>query len=322
LVERASSIGVAAEGAVVSIEDSEVRDTLDVGADKGWGVYALSGSRLAVTGTVSSRSWVGIAARGSEATLEGVVVRDTQIAIGNTAAPEGPSTLRATASAIERYAQYGAFGDAEMSFGATVFRDAVTLPDGTIPSAMAFNSGATGGCTDCLIERSGVGLVVRSATASFERVAVRDASLLGAVILGGSVADIRSSTFERTTAVGVYVGDSSATLRDLIVVDTAPKDGLYGDGISATLASVDIASALIGSSARCGVCAFGGTVRIGGAALECNAVHLDGEMYEGVEAMFEEGDGELTCGCGSDREKKCSVSSSSIGPPSIEGVTN
>jgi hypothetical protein len=323
LIERASSLGIGAEEeAVVLVEDSAVRDILDVGADPGWGIYALLGSRLTVTRSVFSGSFLGIAARGSEATLDGVVIRDAQIAIANNVAPEGPSTLVATGSLIERYRQYGALSNAPLSLSAMVFRDAVFLPDGTIPSAIAFDTGATGGCRDCLIERSGVGVTMRAATASLERVAVRDASLPGMVVVDGSVGDIRASTFERTTGIGMYVQESSATLRDVIVVDTALKDGAYGDGIAATLASVDISSARVESSARCGVGSFGATVRIGGVAFECNAIHIDGELYEGAPFDFEEGDGELTCGCGSVQEDNCKVQSSSIEPPSIEGVTD
>jgi hypothetical protein len=224
-------------------------------------------------------------------------------------------------SVIERYVQYGAFTDADLSLSATVVRDALPSTDGTIPSAMAFNSGAVGSLQDCLIERSGVGLLVRSATASVERLALRDASLLGTVVLEGSTVDIHTSTFERTTGVGLYVRDSTATLDQIIVRETAPKDGLYGDGVTAAVASVDIKASRIESSARCGVSNFGGVVRIGGVALECNAIDLDGEVYEGSAFTFEEGQGELTCGCGGEADE-CLVESSSIGPPSIEGVTD
>ena len=323
LVERASSSGVAGEEAIIAVEDSAVRDILDVAAnDQGFGIYALLGSRLTVTRSVSSGSWVGIAARGSEATAVGVVVTDTHIAIGNTAAPEGPSTFAVSGSVIERYEQYGAFSDAGLSVSGTVFRDAVFLPDGTIPSAIAFNSGATGSCQDSLVERSGIGLTIRGATASVERLALRDALLPGAVAVDGSVADIRSSTFERTRGVGVLVSESSATLQDIIVVETALRDGLDGDGVAGILASVDITSARIESSTRCGVGSFGSTVRIGGVALECNAIHLDGEVYDGAMFDFDEGQGELTCGCGGEREDKCKVQSSTLAPPSIEGVTD
>jgi hypothetical protein len=322
LVERASSIGVAAEGATVAVESSVVRDVLDVGADNGWGVYALPGSKLSVIRSVASGSYLGIAARGSEAALDGVVVRDAQIGIGNTAAPEGPSTLSVRGSLIERFAQYGAFTDSNLSLSATVFRDALPSDDGTIPTAFAFNSGASGTCVDSLIERTGVGLVARSAGASIERLAVRDASLLGAVVLEGSTATIRSSTFERTTAVGVYVGSgSSATLADVVVQGTAPQGGLYGDGITAAKATIEINAARIADNARCGVANFGGVITLGGVALECNAIQLDGEAYEDAAFSFEEGEGELACGCGGD-EEKCRVESSSLGPPSIEGVTN
>jgi hypothetical protein len=108
---------------------------------------------------------------------------------------------------------------------------------------------------------------------------------------------------------------------DVVIRETGPFDGLYGDGITAVRGNIELSSARVDDNVRCGVSNFGGVVRLGGVALECNPIDLDGELYEGTEFSFEEGNAENTCGCDGVSDA-CQVVSSSLAPPSIEGVTD
>lgn len=322
LVERASSTGVAVEGATLTIEDSVIRDTQDIGADLGWSVHAQAGSFMTVRRSVAGGSFLGIATRRSQTTLEGVVVRDTTIAISNAFDAAGGSSLDARGSVVERYGQYGIYSDSTLSMTGMVFRDSVQLPDGTIPNAIAYNGGGNGGCQGCLVERGVVGLTARGADVTFGGLLVRDTTRLGAVVIEGSTADLRGSVFERTGGVGVYVGaTSSATVAQCIVRDTSAIDGLYGDGVTAVAGNVDASTVRVEGSARCGVSSFAGSVRLGDAVLECNAIDLNGEVVGEAPFVFEEAGGPNTCGCDGE-ERACQVLSSSLAAPSIDGITD
>lgn len=322
LVERASDTGVAVEGATLTIEDSVIRDTQDLDGDPGWGVHAFASSVLNVKRSVVGGSFLGIAARRSQATLEGVVVRDTTWAISNAFDAEGGSTLEASGCVVERYGQYGVYNDSSATLTGMVFRDSVQLPGEIIANAIAFNGGSSGGCQGCLVERGVVGLTVRGASATVAGLVVRDTTRLGAVIIQGSTVDIRSSSFERTGGVGVYVASgSSAKVAEVIVRDTAAIEGLYGDGVTASTGNADVSDVRIEGNARCGVSNFAGVVRLGGAVLECNAIDLDGEVVGEAAFSFEEGDGPNTCGCDGE-PRACQVVSSSLAAPSIPGITD
>jgi len=323
LVERAVSIGIAADHATVSVEDSAVRETLDAGTapeDKGFAVYGLGGSHVTVTRSLVSKAYAGVGVNGSEGSVDGVVIRDTQVAVSDIAVPNQPRKLSLGGSVIERYGQYGVFTDADVTVTTTVFRDVVPSPEVVAPTAVALNKGATGSIEDCLVERAAAGLVVRAASATAKGTAFRDGTLPGAIVVDGSTADLQSSTFERSTVAGILLQASSATLHEITVRETAAKDGFYGDGVVIRLGSIDISAARIDDNARCGASNFGGTMRIGDVGLECNLVDLDGEIEDGSQFTFEQ-TGKLTCGC-DDKTKDCAVQTSNLAAPSIEGVTD
>jgi hypothetical protein len=323
LVEHAVSIGIAADHATVAVEDSAVRDTLDAGSapeDKGFGVYGLGGSHLTVTRSLVARAYAGVGVNGSEGSVAGVVIRDTQVGISNIAVPNQPRMFSAGGSVIERYGQYGVFTSGDVTIATTVFRDVAPSPDVVAPTAVALNTGAAGSIENCLIERAAAGLVVRAASVTAKGIAFRDGTLPAAILVDGSTGDLQSSTFERSTVAAILLQASSATASEITVRETAQKDGAYGDGVVVRLGSIDISGARSDANARCGASNFGGTMRLGDVGLECNAVDLDGEVEDGTQFGFEQ-TGKLTCGCDG-KTNDCQVQTSNLDAPSIEGVTD
>jgi hypothetical protein len=112
---------------------------------------------------------------------------------------------------------------------------------------------------------------------------------------------------------------SDAIIESTFVGQTAPSvfDGAFGDGIAvASLrheASASIAASHVEASARAGIACFGAQVAVSTTVLECNFVHLDGEIYQETDFWFDD-HGDNVCGCDGELVE-CQVMTSNLRPP-------
>jgi hypothetical protein len=132
-----------------------------------------------------------------------------------------------------------------------------------------------------------------------------------------STVSIRGSVIDGSADVGICGVDSDLTIERTHISNTqALSDGTFGDGIavggeaSATLVVVD---SLVEGSARAGVSSFGASVAISGSMLECNAIHLDSELWGSLMSSFDDAGGNR-CGCAAD-SVTCAIVSSNLQAP-------
>ena len=72
-------------------------------------------------------------------------------------------------------------------------------------------------------------------------------------------------------------------------------------------------------SARAGIAAFGGALTLGGATLECNAIDIAAEEYEGFAPAFDD-QGANDCGCATERIA-CAAETTGFVPPGAVAPT-
>jgi hypothetical protein len=126
----------------------------------------------------------------------------------------------------------------------------------------------------------------------------------------------------------VYEVGLAATAADVAVVGThvhrvrsRDLDGLFGDGMMVASAGepglLTVLGSVVAASGRAGVSAFGAHAALGHCRLDCNAISLDGETFDGHEWTLEDLGGNA-CGCG-DHTGVCMVASASLEPPAPLG---
>ncbi|HZO15697.1 MAG TPA: DUF1565 domain-containing protein [Polyangiaceae bacterium] len=216
LVEETREVGVMVIGADATLEGVVVRDTLpNVSGELGRGVTIQSspdsgaGATARIGGSLVERNHDnGVLVIGSEATLEGVVVRDTL-----------PQT-----------------SDQESGVGVAIQLEQLS---GAVSTALVASS---------LVERShDTGILITGAEATLEGVVVRDTlpkatnQEFGSGVRfegweasgAASTAHVKSSLIERNHEIGLFVAGASATLEGVVVRDTLPQasDQRYGRGI-------------------------------------------------------------------------------------------
>ena len=300
VIERASGAGIMASGADGEIEHTVVRDTQpgeDDGAGAGISAVSWPDARAAIVArqSVIERSvMVGALALGADASLEGVVVRDTA------AAPSG-----------------------ELGRGVAAQKD-TTLPDGHAAITMR----------GCLVERSReVGAWASSSSLEIDSTIVRDTlpadsggfgrglsvqSPPGAPIVEGRLT-VRRSLLEHNVDVGLWFNGTELVVEDSTIRDVGPRplDGRFGDGIALAETgagtSARIARSRVESVARAGIASFGAAARIEATTVECAPIPLDSETFGGVEATFEDLGGNV-CRCETDTSA-CQVQSASLEVP-------
>ena len=301
LVESARQIGVLVAGATLSVESSVVRGTRATLAGQGGvGITAIASPADGVPSVLSIRSSVieqntatGVAVLGSEATLVGTLVRDTQ--------PQPAD---------------GKFGEA-----------VVVVPDADfdVPTRATLEG--------CVLERNlEASLLVSDAEATVTETTVRDSRpelALGERGFGVAVQrspqgsrpahlTLRASTVLDSDLVGVFVGDATAEVDRVLVRRTSPTSGSedgdgfvvvnYGRGAEAVLTA-----SRIEQSGRAGASSFSAILRLGSSAFECNAFHLDGEPAPA--GPFEITNlGGNACGCEGE-SVECQVLSAGLTPP-------
>jgi hypothetical protein len=293
----------------------------------------------------------GVFVGGSEVIIERSVVRDTLptssdlergtgIAVQSSEVTGGPSTLVLRSSLVQASHAAGCYLQGSTGeISTTLIRD--TRPqetDGWFGRGVDVADDAAGAGSmltlrDSIIERSHeIGLLIDCSEATIDNVAVRDTQARGYDGAFGrgvqiqtfgacdaAVAGISRAAIERNRDVGIAVIDAVATVDSTVVEGTQPTTiGTFGDGIAVVSsyrsAEVTISACRVVANARAGVTSFGATVLVTGTSLECNPIHLAGELgLDGSPFELEDGGGNI-CGC-ENVETACAVQTANLQSP-------
>src|SRR5262249_42474621 len=154
--------------------------------------------------------------------------------------------------------------------------------------------------TSVFVRNTAIGIFVSGSDATLDGIAVRDTQprvadaeygrgmmiQLDVPTMQRSTVEIRSSVFERNQDEAVMCAASDLTALASVFSATQPRssDGTYGDGIAIAGKRQQATATVLGSSidgnARAGISSFGATAIVGGTRLECNRLHLDGEVLD------------------------------------------
>ncbi len=286
--------GIAVWGSKATLVSSVVRDTLPEGKTnaQGSGIYAAVdpttkvGSELVLRGSlIAANHTMGIQAVGTQATIDGSVVRDTKPRVS----------------------------DSDLGFGI-----AVRIDDETdLVSTLVLRGSTVSGNTS-------VGVSIQGAVATIDSSVIRDTKIRatdGKFGYGLQVArDTRLGLSAPCSVVHTLVDGNSAFGAALIgtrllfdssiVRGTLAVRGKFGDGVIVMAgfvdtpiypAELDIRTSLFDRNARAGVTVFGGKLRMVGARLRCGGFDLDVETVEtldGTVGVALEDAGGNECGCG------------------------
>ena len=318
LVERNHESGVRVAGSDATFESLVVRGTLPTESDQrdGDGILiqlpctpagcdAAARAKVLLRGSlVEQNQSTGVVVMGSDATLEGVLVRGTlpqqsdqidghgvHIQLSCTATgcdPAARATVLVRGSLLEQNHAAGVFVS-----GSDATLEGV-LVRGTLPQQ-----------SDQLLGR---GIHIQpSCTVTACDPAAR------------ATAFVRGSLVEWSHDIGVMVGDSDATIEGVLIRNTLARlaDGLFGDGFSIfselTPTSATVTQSRIEASARAGLSNFGSTVALAASTLACNAFDLAGETHHEQPFRFEDR-GDNACGCPAPA-LGCKVQSVGLEPP-------
>lgn len=303
LIEATSLAGVLVSGSDLSVSSSVVRETQPDPATSGFGLgIAVQDDPVTANRAVAkiersvlqSNHESGLLVMGSDVTLEGTAVLDTEPRMADGSAGRGieaqdsptsgePAALVVLASVIERSHEAGI-----AIFGASAELAAVTVRD-TLPRASDMAGGA--------------GIAAQTDMVTAARPALK----------------VASSLVETSRRAGILIVDGDLTLQSVIVRNTEPQasDGLYGDGVAAISlegpSQVEMQACLIARNPRAGISTFGATIAIGSTAMECNGVDIvaedDGMAKSSINDL-----GSNSCGC-EGQVVNCQVASLSLVPP-------
>jgi len=303
LIERNREVGVFVDGSDVELEGVVVRDTSpqasDQTAGRGISIHndrntGARSSAVVRASLVEQNHEIGIFVRGSDAELEGAVVRDTLPAAsdqtdGRGIDIEGDSSVGARSSAVVR---------------------------------------------GCLIQQNHeMGIFLAGSDVELEGVVVRDTSPqasdqgfgCGVQIQVGpdgsrSRVLLDASLIEHNHQFGVVAIDSDAELHGVSIVDTLASSagGRFGDGVAVLGLDIDattaLSSCLIAESARAGLAVFGAATSIQGSSLSCNAIQLATEsLFDRSALLTDLGDNRCSCG---ELDEVCRALSVGLEPPS------
>lgn len=301
VLERNRDAAIFADGTQLTIERTVVRDTSasaeNVLAQGGRGVNVqvepTTGTRVSLvlrSSLIATSNDVGVYIFASDATLEGVLVRDTSplasdgsggraLDVQDSSFSMEPSHATIKYSTFERSFDIGVFvAGSELELDASVIRDTTGRQD-------------TGS--------AGYGLAVRESELFDLR----------------SRATVRGSAVERSVSAGILLFRSDATIESSQVIAVASdRNGTFGDGIFADELSVaTIQGARFEACARAGVAAFGADISLASSVIECAALPLNGEQAGQSSYSFLDQGGNV-CGCGGQTEI-CQVLSSALAVP-------
>jgi hypothetical protein len=317
LFEQCRELGVHVSATQVSIEKSVVRGTQPSAAQLGgrgievddcWpqtGCASIIRGSLSLSESVVEQNHeIGIFVAGSDAMVDGAVVRSTlpQPADGTGGGgiyvqisclpgfcePTARSTLTLRRSVLDQNQEIGlSLIGADMTVESTVVRN--VAPRG-------------------IDQVLGRGITIQDCDAA-----------VGCASPVAAAATITSSLVAGSYDVGTWVFGSSLEMNLTVVRDTLPQqiDGRFGDGIAVftqlTLPSSALLSGvLVERSARAGIANFASSIALGTTAIRCAAFDLEGETLE-VPFSFEDRGGNR-CGCPQE-SGDCVAVSAGLEPP-------
>lgn len=360
IIERNQDSGVFVAGSDATVDATVVRDSIpDAQGLFGRGIDVQidpeTGARATITvarSLLERNHEAGVAARGSDATVDATVIRDNllnargRFGQGIIVLDDADSGAAASAavrfSLIERNREMGiSVVGADATVEATVVRDILhSVPELGSAGIRAHDDSLTGRrsrltVVGSLLERNqSFGLAVDGADATMETSEVRDTvvdeegEFARAVQVASSLetgaassAVIRASLFDRSlrSAIGV-IGAATAEIDACVVRDTAAVDDYLGDGLVVWSldgpASAAVTATRIEESARAAVSSFGAIVAIGGSHLVCQSFDIGAETWQGQPAVFDDRGGVL-CGCPEATERS-KAQSYALDPPPAE----
>jgi len=298
LAERNHEVGLFVSGTDAAIEGVVARQTIASPNAGGWGLGVQSSmvtglpARVRVQDSLFDQNrQAGLLIVGSEATIEGVVVRGTE-----------PSTGVVTGSGIG--IQYS-------------------------PSTGLRASAVVRGSV--IEENTATGFFVSGSDATVDGLLVRHTqSKPSAPFFGRGVnfqfypdvptaVSMRCSVIENNPEAGFVIMGADATIDAVLVRATTPsaQDDLFGDGMSfVSLLDIPtsgrVTNSRVDRNARAGIANFGARVAIGTSSVACNVIDLVGEASAGLPFVYEDLGG-TTCGC--EPLGSCAARSVGLSPP-------
>jgi hypothetical protein len=304
IVEHSVDVGILVGGSEVTLEGVSVRDTVSAVATGQWGAGILAQalperarrSKLELRWSEVEDSQVaGVLVGGSDATIEGSVVRRTL-----------PATLD----------DYAGRGILVQDAAGGLLRGSAIIRSSLIEDN-AENGIFVGGAD---VELDGV-RVHRSESAPPANQVSRGINVQLDMGTGStSTARIRHSLVEASVETGIFVAGAEAEIESTLVRGTLPTDGAgkFGDGVAFVVWQAgdtrgELRTSNIDGNARAAFATFGAVVSLGSNLIQCSPVSLDGEQAGDV--FYELTDlGGNACGCGAE-QTTCQVLSSSLAPP-------
>lgn len=350
VIERSADQGIYAASSLATLERVVVRQS---GGDGAGFTIADAGSPPTVANVSHSvfeaNHLTGIYVIESEATLTGVVVRDTLPRASDQVGGRGLSAeigavVNVVGSVFERNTNISLFvGGATANLIGVAVRD--TFPNATdqldgrginVENAIAGGTPSIATISGSLVERnSELSLTVLGSSAQILGTWIRDSYLQVPTGLGGrgitvqaslstgerSTASIASTLVENSRDAGLVVGGADATADGLVVRETT-GDGTesFGDGILVTsdlgATTLDLRRSSVENSARAGLSNFSGHITLQDTTLSCQAFDIASEELPGtgLEPILENLGGNA-CGCPAEPDA-CKSATAGIQPPS------
>lgn len=303
VVEQNALAGILVSSSVLQLDATIVRDTRPADFDGTIGravaLQDFEGCDVRSTGTVRwsvlERSHeVGFSVIGSDVTLESSIVRDTAPQQSDLMLGRGIN-VQVNPETGERanLTIHGSLVEGNREVGVAVIGSDVTIEQSLIRETQA----------RALDDRAGRAIHTQLEPVTGER----------------SVLALRGVAIEDSREVAVAIAGTDATIEWSRVSTTAPQDsdGFGGDALvvqalgASSTASIE--GSLLESSHRAGIASFGAKVLLGSSQLECNAFHLNGEVWDGQPFDFDDLGGNV-CGCDGEAVV-CMLMSADLEPP-------
>jgi len=316
IIERTRQAGLYVGGGELIAEGILIRDTVPQDSDPtgGRGISVqhcdpADGCDLVVRGKATLRYSVvernheyGVFVSGSDATAEGLVVRDTQ---------PNSDQMQGQGINVQLSCEQGGC-DPLMRSSATVRSSLIERNHDSAVFVMG---------SDAIVEDVVVRTTMPAQLSQFRGRGIDvqlSCSLTGCDAAARSAATIRRAFVVDNHDVGVGVFGSDITMEQSFVRGTrARPDGLFGDGLDVMSyfapASAIVTNTRIDHNVRAGIASFGASVTLGGTELTCNSINLSGQSLEGGDFVFEDLGGNA-CGCDA-LVDSCTLVGATLEPP-------
>jgi hypothetical protein len=323
ILEQNHGFGVLVRGSEATIDGAIVRDTQPISDGTfGRGIEVQDDSDTLERATLTLRTSllernhdISVLVQGSEAMIEGSVVRDTQpisdgtsgvgIFIQSNPDTYARSTLMVRASLVEQNHEVGVrVTGSDATIEATVVRDTQPTGDGMFGRGIEIGNGVGPQSRSIVTLRSSlleqnhdVGLLLNGSDATIEATVVRDTQSTPQSINGAGVwiqlsdssperskAEIRHSVVENNRRAGVNVHDSDAMIEATVVRGTQlASDGTKGRGIgveqSSTLA---LYTSVVEENHEAGIIILGSAATITETVVRATQPESNGQEGDGI----------------------------------------